>query len=234
MNNYRDEMHVYLQGEWVCVARWVHKSELWYKQGMKNPFEGDHLNHATSVKLIHEKDEEVLDKYLSHKSNTLYMNGEILKEDFIDTYDPSNSYSLDGSDNAIRIHGFEIPDFEYNILQTKSEKLHLEIKTKVGWQIFQYDENGRASVGIEYVPQFNLKLYKKYWYEHEKNFPCLVVKKEDREPVGVAYSYDGKIFRNRYSEPITCMSQIERANKKDFEQIKSRRVNDKREKRTVK
>ena len=49
-------------GNYICMAKWEHKSKSWYKQKMSNPFD-KHLDNATDIKLIDKKDEDVLEAY---------------------------------------------------------------------------------------------------------------------------------------------------------------------------
>lgn len=110
-------------------------------------------------------------------------------------------------------YGFEVPEFECEILKKRGSWL-------VGYMVISkgmapvpcmwFEHDGNCSVN-----NYNLAPIKKPWYEDESNFPCVVIIKKTKEPIAIAYSYDGTVFRDRYKSPIQCPSQIVRAEKKE-------------------
>jgi hypothetical protein len=192
----------YKTGDYICVAKWAHKSKLWYDQKHKYPFADDKLSNCTDVKLIHKKHESILDAYFKDRRVKIEVEGLSLsdtnKGDFIDTYNEEWNYTsisttpsmLSDSEidfllsdakplNNFREYGFTA-DFEGEILKKVGEYYMGYIIEDSGLPLSaNWDKQGLeyTKQGLQYsmITVYNLKPIIKHWYNDESNFPAIII-----------------------------------------------------------
>lgn len=193
-------------GDYICVAKWEHKSKLWYQQKMENPFLNGHLDGASHIELIHERHMNALNEHLSiHDNFYITLNGSIVT-DFIDTYREESDYILWPKPlykeklNNFEEYGFT-GNFEGEILKVINDKyigyVRLDDEVFTFW-----DKNGFCyEVGSTHTHKWHkhkLTLIKKEWHENTDNFPCLCYVDGDKQKIQLILEKDslGLIARN--------------------------------------
>lgn len=170
---------------------------------------------SNADKLIHVRHKEILDAYFANNEVLIGTNKgtgstpSVYEDDFIGNYNEYWTYTLDQIafthskeskeiENNFTKFGFEVPDFECEILKYAEDDgiYHGIVKVKDSFFSTEWNTKGDCVLVREDFDniKYNLTPLKKNWWEEPDAFPCIIRTTEGAVIYDIAISFNNGCF----------------------------------------